>query len=412
VLLRRGDAFDASGTTGYVNINGPWTLGAFGSGPKPVIRAVSGGTDLIKYGNSGGPYTDIRLMDLTLDGNGSGNVVGTSYIGGGPNAAAPQYYSQFLILRVDVRNAYRGFMTMQQTGVFIVDSTVVSTGYTAFSGGMISSATMGNSFTETTIPDNGEGNWRCGNTTKLLISNNDFVGGQNFRQHLKLHSQIGTPSQYLIVADNRLSAYASGGDVWWLEIGPDNVNDTMLMRDFIVERNWFTGNDVATRYVYISESHGTVRNNLFDFTRGDRFGQNWAVSIFQFGIGVPNPDDIQVYNNTAYSSSNNTNSQGFAMVMVDEAGVGATNIVIRNNYASMPNYINKQMVFDPFSRATVSNNTLTNTPGWVSPTPSVPANFKPAPGSAAVGTGTVVPVWSDFFGVPQPSPRDLGAVNH
>ena len=70
------------------------------------------------------------------------------------------------------------------------------------------------------------------------------------------------------------------------------------------------------------------------------------------------------------------------------------------------------MVIDPFSRATVSNNTLTNTPGWVSATPSVPADFKPAAGSAAIGTGTVVPVWSDFFGVSEPAPRDKGAVNH
>jgi hypothetical protein len=100
------------------------------------------------------------------------------------------------------------------------------------------------------------------------------------------------------------------------------------------------------------------------------------------------------------------------MVMVDDAGVGATNIVIRNNYASMPNYIIKVMVVDPFSRATVSDNILTNTPGWVSATPSVPADFKPAAGSAAIGSGIVVPVWSDFFGVPQPTPRDLGAVNH
>jgi hypothetical protein len=301
---------------------------------------------------------------------------------------------------------------MQQAGVFVVDSSVVSTGYSLFSGGMINSAVLGSSFTETTVVDAGEGNMRWGNANKLAVSNNDIIGGQYFRQHVKLHAQAGTPSEYIVISDNRFAGYGGGGDVWWVEIGPANVNETEIVQDFVVERNWFTGNGVVTRYIYINEKRGTVRNNLFDFTRGDPLSQNWAVSIFQFGAGVPAPGDIQVYNNTAYSSSTNTNSQGFAMVMVDEQGRGATNIVIRNNYASMPNYTNKRMVFDPFSRATVSNNTLTNTPGWVSATPFAPADFKPAAGSAAIGTGTVVPVWSDFFRESESALRDIGAVSH
>jgi hypothetical protein len=59
-----------------------------------------------------------------------------------------------------------------------------------------------------------------------------------------------------------------------------------------------------------------------------------------------------------------------------------------------------------------SNNTITNSPGWVSATPSLPAQFLPTGGSPAIGTGTAVPVWSDFARAAQPSPRDLGAVNH
>jgi len=361
----------------------------------------------------------MRLMDLTLDGNGFANVIGSTYLGGGPNARAPQYYDQLLLLRVDARNVDRGFMFMQQRGIFVVDATIRSIANAVY-GGAQQSATLGGSFTQLVAIDAGNGLYRSGDPSKLVIANNDLIGGQFFRQHLKLHSaaEFGVISRYFIISDNRFAASSiptapgSAGDVWWLEIGPANASETELMEDFIVERNWFTGNGVVSRYVYMNESKGTIRNNLFDFTRGDPNNQNWAVSIFQFGAGVPAPDDIQVYNNTAYSSATNTNSQGFAMVMVDEAGRGATNIVIRNNYASMPNYINKVMVIDPFSRATVSNNTLTNTPGWVSATPSVPADFKPAAGSAAIGTGTVVPVWSDFFGVSEPAPRDKGAVNH
>jgi PKD repeat protein len=418
VLLRRGDTFDAS-TNGFNNVNGPWILGAFGSGAKPIIRATANGIDLFRYGNSGGPYTDMRLMDLTFEANGFANVNGATYLGGGPNARAPQYYDQLLLLRVDVRNVDRGFLFMQQRGIFVVDATIRSIANAVY-GGAQQSATLGGSFTQLVAIDAGNGLYRSGDPSKLVIANNDLIGAQYFRQHMKLHSaaEFGVTSRYFIISDNRFAASSiptapgSAGDVWWLEIGPANASETELMEDFIVERNWFTGNGVVSRYVYMNESKGTIRNNLFDFTRGDPNNQNWAVSIFQFGAGVPAPDDIQVYNNTAYSSATNTNSQGFAMVMVDEAGRGATNIVIRNNYASMPNYINKVMVIDPFSRATVSNNTLTNTPGWVSATPSVPADFKPAAGSAAIGTGTVVPVWSDFFGVSEPAPRDKGAVNH
>jgi hypothetical protein len=409
LLLRRGDAFDASGYMGFNNISGPWTLGAFGSGAKPVVRATAADTDLFKYGNGGGPYSDIRIVDLTLDGNGQANVVGTSYIGAGPNSAQPFYYSNFLILRVDVRNAYRGFMTMQQTGVFIVDSSVVSTHYTSFSGGMINSAVLGSSFTETTVTDGGEGNMRWGNANKLVVSNNAIIGGQFFRQHVKLHAQPGIPSAYILFSDNKI---AGGGDVWTVVLGPTDSSLDERVENFIVERNWFVSASSTKTSLELNARIGVVRNNLFDMSGATSTDANRPIVIERIGV-EPAPDDIQVYNNTGYSSKKQSNVRyDFSLIQVDEAGRGATNIIIRNNYASAPNYATKRVLHDPNKRTAHSNNILTNTPGWAFPTPSNPTDFKPAAGSAAIGTGTVVPVWSDFFHMSQPTPRDIGAVNH
>jgi hypothetical protein len=184
------------------------------------------------------------------------------------------------------------------------------------------------------------------------------------------------------------------------------------VENFIIERNWWVSGGTFTRALSLWARMGTVRNNIFDLSNANPGSQNWAIAIFRLGVEPP-PDDIQVYNNTAYSSFAQFNvGIDFTMITVDPSGAGATNIIVRDNYASAPGYVTKSVLFDPFNRTTNSNNTITNTPGWVSATPSVPAHFKPAAGSAAIGTGTVVPVWSDFFRESESALRDIGAVSH
>jgi hypothetical protein len=44
--------------------------------------------------------------------------------------------------------------------------------------------------------------------------------------------------------------------------------------------------------------------------------------------------------------------------------------------------------------------------------PAVPGDYHLSSGSYAVGTGTALPVFSDFFRTPRTSPYDLGAVGY
>ena len=53
--------------------------------------------------------------------------------------------------------------------------------------------------------------------------------------------------------------------------------------------------------------------------------------------------------------------------------------------------------------ATKSNNMISDAPDWASAMPSLPAQFRPTGMSLAIGTGIVVPVWSDFSA--QANPR-------
>ena len=132
-----------------------------------------------------------------------------------------------------------------------------------------------------------------------------------------------------------------------------------------------------------------------------------GVRVIRRGV-EPGPNEIHIYNNTFYSSATNPGVNFIAI----HVNAPATNTVVRNNFVSAPNFRGKTVLSNSGTGTVASNNTITNTPGWVSATPSLPAQFRPTGASPAIGTGTVIPVWSDFFRAGQPSPSDLGAVNH
>jgi hypothetical protein len=91
--------------------------------------------------------------------------------------------------------------------------------------------------------------------------------------------------------------------------------------------------------------------------------------------------------------------------------------IVKNNLGYAPRFGGVQMLQDGGTGTVASNNSTdtqmrTADPGFRAMPPRVAADFKPRCTTAyPCALGTPVPVWSDYRLLPQPTPRDLGAVN-
>jgi hypothetical protein len=143
-----------------------------------------------------------------------------------------------------------------------------------------------------------------------------------------------------------------------------------------------------------------VRNNLFNLTGAS--GQTGIV-VEQRGIEPP-PANVHVYNNTFYSNSTGS----FSPIRFTEG----TGMVAKNNLGYAPLSTSRDMVS---GSAVIANNTsdagILVSPGFLDPTPVVPAEFGLGAASPAIDAGAAVPVFSDFFrhDRPQGGALDLGA---
>ena len=145
---------------------------------------------------------------------------------------------------------------------------------------------------------------------------------------------------------------------------------------------------------------------------GALFHQGFSV---QAAGRAPVPDNVRLEHNTFYSADVNAGLGDIFTPITLASGV--TNVTVRNNLGYAPNAASPVMVLNNGAVSpTISNNSLpgaiSTNPNFASATPANPVHFKLIAPSYAIGTGISVPVWSDFFLVPEPSPRDIGAVNH
>lgn len=233
-------------------------------------------------------------------------------------------------------------------------------------------------------------------------------------------------TEHVVVSDNK---FIGGGGPYQITVGPQNINNDERVRDVIIERNWFTTASSNTQVPIVVEAREiTVRNNICDLT-GSLGAQCVDVSPAAHSGTTnlspePRPNNIRIYNNTAYRADV-ANGSSFQFVRIDAA---ATNVTVKNNliYATgvTSSWTPHVITFSPSGTTTIpglieSNNStleqMKNTPpGWASATPSVPADFNLTAGSYAnaIGAGTIVPVWSDFFRTARPAsgvPGDMGA---
>jgi hypothetical protein len=212
-------------------------------------------------------------------------------------------------------------------------------------------------------------------------------------------------SRYGYVGDNKTWAAWS---TELMSIGSQQDNDQGLVKDMIVEGNWFKspiGNAQQTSLV-VEGTGVTVRNNLFDLT-----GQNFHTGIYVGAapgrIGQRTAVDTRIYSNTF---RNNDPSRDFAAVVADTKG---KQLLVVNNLAASP--LDTAAVFlagalhSPSTPAVgdgaiVQANNSTNTqirsvePLFSGPSTSA-QGWKVGEGSYAKGAGSPAPVWSDFFGL-------------
>lgn len=431
VLLKRGGAWDVASNS-FSNASN-WQIGAYGSGAKPIVQATANGVTLMPFANSGGPYTNIIWSDLTLTANGHTNVYIAQEQNGTPSGDTFQY-RQHLMLRLtgdaNVSGTGSGLFMSHPLNLFIVDCDFTSWTYVVMGNGNgnlgpYDACFLGTSFRMMTTDNNSGHTLRITGCINFVLTGCDIRGACQTDTHLKLHAQIGTVSQWIIISGNkwlgRTGSPGSGENIWTCVLGPTDGASDERVADFIIERNWFLGNGITKQHVTTEGSRGTVRNNLYDMSNANSSDNSIGHAIGHAGA-EPMTDDVESYNNTGYSSLTNTlnsDGQGFYLVYLFGGAVtGGTNLYAKNNYGSAPNFTRKFAIYDPNNRfgSNASNNTLTNTPSWVtsngvgSGTLSAPADFKLLSSSAARGAGTSVSVLSDFFDVyrPQGATYDQG----
>ncbi|MBU1424382.1 MAG: right-handed parallel beta-helix repeat-containing protein [Gammaproteobacteria bacterium] len=430
VLFKRGDTFTAT-SAGTIDVMGPGIIGAYGSGVPPIARISASATfPIIQISGPDTPgIGDWRVMDFELDGN--------SVINDGVSGIATQGgFNQFLALRLNIHNVYRGVAA----GLDILNwwNNHSHPGHTIFDEWAVVDSSING------IPGCNASAFRCdwrvylagkrntvqGNyldnqdtggshvlrseyTNKGVFSNNTLTRTGRSQHAIKLHSTIwqfagvsdptgtGVYSEQVIIADNHI---IGGLNPWTVSLGPQDEISNEYVRDIVVERNWITSGSGSQLGIETSAAKTTIRNNIFDLTGA---AYHTGISISRRGI-EPTPSDVHVYNNTFYSNS----TGDFEGIRIGTA----INTIVRNNLFSAPRASSPEMIVGTGSGLTQSNNLLNNTPSalFVSATPTTPANFGLAPlPSPARDTGFLaVPVLSDFFLSirPQNSAIDIGAI--
>ena len=473
LLFRRGETFTAA-STAAITVTGPGIVGAFGTGAAPVVQ-MTGSSGILGLSSQDTPnISDWRIMDMDFDG--LNQTSGFGIIAGGGinqvlilNMHIHDIYNgvnfNYSLLDWHNNHGHPGHSIFDQ--IAIVNSTITpNTGdginSTTTSWRIYASAqhfavlgnTLGNVANTTAM---GSHTIRTGYIGKGVISNNIIARpgavtttGNAGTLAIKMHappwcdasSAVGecltldtTPAlpsysylttthpigvfaatsgytEQVVVSDNKI---IGGSGPYLVNIGPQHALHDERVRDVIVERNKFQGGGLATRSaVVINGSETTVRNNICDLTGGSGSGYCVNVRLNGDGSPAPPPENIRIYNNTAYSGDA---SSAFAGVLIE---AGASNITVQNNLAYAPLASSSVMISNTCGGAclaTASNNStdtqVKNTsPLFIATPPVHITDWIPTAGSYAINGGTGVPVWSDFFRTsrPQNGVMDIGAV--
>lgn len=431
LLFARGQTWTTSIGLVPLNVNGPWTIGAYGAGAKPVFRRGAG-TVILNVGQVGSDWKDARVMDLQLEDNATNNVIAVN--GGGT-------FDQLTFFRIDVRNTAFGWSGFSFTSnpirmwdqLTIADSTV-NTLQAGGGNSMFVAATrmaiLGNSLDNA---GGGEHNFRSMYFDKLVLSNNTFTHPAATKANITLRAPdfgttngplpANTYSQYAVVSDNEAIGFAGVNQP--VNTSIDGAHDART-RYIVFERNWlhsYPGSGGGFNAIRLNSDFSTIRNNVIDLS-GIATTGDVCIDVRNNTGTSPNPTTNWIYNNTCYSTT------AYAGVLFPLKGVSldatAINTTVKNNLVYSPNAAAPTTAVSVVSNAgtgtigasgTFGNSTDAQAiSGPVTFTslalPLTPAGAKPTAGYV-IGGGVAVPgEIIDFFLSTQPATPDIGAVLH
>lgn len=417
LLFKRGQTFECTAEWNQSTyVNGPWQLGVFGPDSSKATVYAAG---TVSFSNSGmlqiGGYnatnlSDGKVFDLIFD--------------GGINSVTPiwqrgQFDSQ-LYLRVEGRNC--GSLTTyvgqnraatdhcpRYIGIFdcINGPTKGGSSLQYFMSLYADYLTMRGNFGDQT--GGGTHSLRIFNAWKSCISNNTFIGGDNGRHCIKMHSTkwtAGVPyatsdgtsdgggyTKFNVVNFNLLRPTTSCR--WPGAFGNEDSISDERVDDNLVECNFVpseSGNTVQAA-LYVSGSQNVLRNNVADLSQD---GAD-IKALFMFAKRLPTmptPTGNEAYNNTVYYSGSQV---GFRLAQVD-SGVETTGI--RSNIAYAPNASSPAIVVDNGTGTVAANNTsnVTTDPIFVGTTFGEITDFVLDSASPYVGQGADLTGYYDAFG--------------
>lgn len=379
ILFNRGDSWSTNSKKD-ISIAGPGIIGAYGTGDKPLIT-LSVESTIFDMTSS----TDWRIMDLHLTGPSGASA---------SKAIEGQYTTQNLLYRI--KTTYFGYSigfggyTNDQLSV--VDCEADRTYKWGIYIGASRLAILGSSSHDTVDSHN----CRLPHCRKGVISNSEFLDPAGGKHSFKYHNSpnfVGAPEGgYTIISDNKFRHTS-----WTVAIGPQDAWKDERIKHVVFERNLSYGG-IA---VLVWARQVTVRNNILICNHPATFN---GVMIEQRGI-EPIPDDVSVYNNTIYADVAGFNT--FAGIVIEEG----TNITVRNNLASAPNWTGYATTIDG-TPTTESDNLLTDTPGFIN---ASAGDFRLQSDSPLINTGSDVSpyVRDDYEGTSRPvGIYDIGAYEY
>jgi hypothetical protein len=416
VLLRKGDTFTGAANT-TITVTGPAMIGAYGlSGAKPVLRTTgtTAGDRIIRFG---GTVSDLRLVDLDIDGEGDGRRQGVELDTSGA-------ISDLLMLRLDIHDIGGGIeipLERQSTvavRIALAGSTIRRLNSAGSSTHGILLGSTHSSITDNLFDDSTAGSaehmiriqlMRYGviqnNTIQLVQSSKEMIafrapcsaacptGSGSYFPALGL-TGADAASAFAIISNNNIKTNSYVG----INIGQVNSNDSTILNNIIVESNFFAPITGGGAGITSLGSTTSIRNNVIDASQNSRNGV--AISGATAGMPTP-PDKVWITNNTYYSSTANNDHRAISLASA------TTNISVINNLAYSPNSTGNVTVFDSGSTApTLSANSTSSPSGGQMKNTSPqfelpltqPKGFRPSIASYAATGGTAVfPASNDDF---------------
>lgn len=329
LLLRRGDTF-AGDAKISVNVPGPGSIGAYGTGERPRILLS---TDAIAVSAREPNFSDWRIADLDFHGQSAAAEV----------LSVDGRASELTVLRVrgasvgagigaglsiiDHWNAdgYPGHDVID--GFFIQDSEfrdlVGGQGRTlgfiaghrlVMLGNVWRNALGGEHVLRTTWVDRG------------VFSNNDMGEAPAGKHVWKLHApdfngkgiSAGKYSERIVISDNVFRS--TGPHDWTVAISPQNADKDERIRNVVFERNLFLPGPEAVIALIVSGTDMVVRDNIVNHAKGRCFAAS------RRGIEPP-PARIWFSHNTCFRSG--TGALDFV-----EVDPGLSTVVAANNLLS------------------------------------------------------------------------------